>query len=194
MIMNATLTIAIIGCITGVSSLLIQLFQYFLTVAKLKIELDQSKYSYLFKATDFGLSGYGCKYAAVVSLKISNCSSFPITINAIVVKNKNFKTRHINNMTFQAMQIRINKNEEPPIYSQYDPSKCIIIPTRLESYDTIFVSARFAFPDRLIDEKHLDEPIDLNLAIATPRKTFRYKVQLYEYARLHDRLREHRKR
>jgi len=47
--MDITLLIATIGCITGLSSLLIQFFSFLSTVPRLKIAIDESSHSYFFR-------------------------------------------------------------------------------------------------------------------------------------------------
>lgn len=187
--MNFTFILALIGCITGLSSLLIQLFEYLGTISKLEITVDDYSNSYFFKTQDFGVKRYLSTYSAVVSFKISNCSLYPITINAITasIGGIEYVSRHDNNFTFQPKDFLLEELcDGRKSYRSYRPTESFQIPERIDSYDTIYASARFPFIDEFVDPTKTHEPIYLNISIVTPRKVFRRKVKLYEYTHLHD--------
>lgn len=181
--MNLTLIIAIMGCVTGITSLLIQLFSYLSTVARLDISIDKSSNSYFFNTKDFKISGYKTNFSAVVSLIISNKSSYPITIDGIYIKSNKIKytIKHFNEFKFHPQEISIGDNS----ITYYPPSAPINLPLRIEAFDTIFASARFPFFDPLIDCNDLSKPVKFKLIIHTPRRTFHCKAKLYEYMFCH---------
>lgn len=183
--MDITLLIATIGCITGLSSLLIQFFSFLSTVPRLKIAIDESSHSYFFRAEDFKVERYRTKFCAVVSLIISNKSSYPVTIDGIYIKSNKLKgcrIKHINEFSFQPKSIPLGEKT----WTEYCPSKSIVLPFRIDAFDTIFVSARFPFFDKLVDTEDLSKPAEFDIVVSTPRKTFRHKVKLYEYMYYHD--------
>lgn len=141
--MDTTLLIATIGCVTGVASLLIQLSSHLSTVARLKIELDDSSHSYYFKSKDFKVERYKTNFSAVISLVISNKSSYPVTIDNIYIKSNKikYKMKSCNDFRFQVHSIPVKENS----YVGYNPSKPINLPLRIEAFDTVFASVRFPF-------------------------------------------------
>ena len=176
--MNLTLIIAIIGCVTGLSSLLIQFISYFSTVARIEVVKDDASHSYFFDAIDFNVNSYRTRYSGVISLVISNKSSFPITINNIYIKNKKLKypLKHDNEFKFTPKSIKLSTDTHTS-YTYYTPSQIITLPLRLEAYDTVYASARFPFLDSLVDFDSLHTPIEFKLSVNTPRKTFTQKVK-----------------
>jgi len=190
--MNKTLLIAIVGCITGVGSLVLQLSTYLLTAARLKINIDDSSHSYFFNSNDFKLQGYKTNFSAVVSLVISNKSSYPLTIDNIYITSKKikYKMKHSNDFKFQPQSIPLGENS----FSSHSPSKPINLPLRIESFDTIFASVRFPFFEQMVDNNDLSNPSNFKLMISTPRKVYRHKVLIYEYKYYHDHLQELRNR
>lgn len=186
--MDLTLLIAIIGCITGFTSLIIQLSSYLSTVARLKIETDDSSNSYFFKAKDFKVDTYKTNFSAVVSLVISNKSSYPVTISNIYLKNrkKKYQLRHNNKFKFSPKEIPLGEGS----FTYYNPSVAIDLPYRIEPYDTVYASVRLPFFDELVDHNDLSKSVKFKLIINTPRKAFTHKVKLYDYMYYHDHLQE----
>lgn len=181
----AVFIIAVIGCVSGVTSLLLKLFEYLRTVPKLKIEVDDITNSYFFDAQSFGkLDRYKTKNCAIVSLKISNCSLHPITINSITAKSKNtdYVCRHDSSLEFSPKDIRLGPNS----FTYYPCSSAIKIPARLDANDTIYASARFPFIDKIVENSVDKKSIVLLLSVSTPIKVFHYNVELPEYMHLHD--------
>lgn len=180
--MDTTLLIAVIGCVTGLSSLLIQFFSFLSTVPRLKIAIDESSHSYFFKAKDFKVESYRTDFCAVVSLFISNKSSYPVTIDGIYIKCNKHRFKHINEFKFHPQSIPVREKT----WTEYRPSNPLTLPVRIEAFDTIFASARFPFFDVLVDANDLTKPTEFELMISTPRKVFRHRVKLYEYMYYHD--------
>ena len=77
-----TLIIAIIGALTGIIGLIIQFIEYKKSQVRLKIKFIDEKSFYT-----TGSTSYKCKYFGVISLKISNCSSLPITLDEVKINS-----------------------------------------------------------------------------------------------------------
>ncbi len=181
--MNHTLIIATIGCVTGVLGLLLQLRAHLLTSARLRIEVcTPSPQSYFFRHSDFGVSGFRSKYGAVVSLKISNCSSHPITIDGAFIPQKEnaHPILHFPGFELNPKNMPIGKG----LTTHYAPSEPLKIPYRLEAFDTIFASVRFPFFESKVPEK-LRRPARVRVCLSTPRRVYTCRAKIYEYAVLH---------
>ena len=175
-------TIALIGCITGISGLILHFYRYLLTRPRLKVSLDPFNASYVFKASDFKVKGFKTNICSAVSIKITNQSSYPVTIDRIEAKFRNKTTFHFTDFTFKAMEFRSGS-----VYTLYNPSERLQLPSRLDSFDVISGSARFPFCDFLenVDfQQH--NPIKMKIIIHTPRGRVRLQVRLYEYHSYHE--------
>ena len=80
-----TLIIAIVGAITGILAIILQYIEYRKSKVKLKVNLVENK-SFYSTGNTSGDTNYKCKYFGVISIKISNCSALPITIDEAEIK------------------------------------------------------------------------------------------------------------
>lgn len=161
-----TLIIAIIGAVTGIVALIIQFVEYKKSSVKLVIEIDEH-ISYYLKNTN---ETYKCEYIGVISAKISNCSSLPITIDEVIIVLDNYKVKHEPKMTKTTLEVKKGENTYTYLTINDKPK----IPLRIECYDTVFVSFAFPFFDKFLNEK-------FELQLLTPRKTYKKKIELEEY-------------
>lgn len=175
--MNWTLIIAIAGCITGGISLFIQFRSHFLTIAKLNISIDQRNYSFFMKQID---SKYRSNFGATISLKISNPTSLPITIDEVKagvdLKDTKFAfhrdddyLKHVSIQTSNTSSVSFKQVAE------------LHIPCRVEPFDTIYASVKLPFFDDLVNPNNQNESIEFKLFIRTPRKVFSIPVKIYEH-------------
>lgn len=160
-----TLIIAIIGAVTGMLALALQYIEYKKTKVKLKINLDKRKSFYT-----TGDNTYKCKYFGVISVKISNCSSLPITIDEAEIIYDKIVRKYFNK------EIMINKrhNYDDQSYTEvilFNQSK---LPLRIDCYDTVFLSFIFPFFDEFINN-------EFKFVLKTPRKEYKYKFKIREF-------------
>jgi hypothetical protein len=120
---------------------------------------------------DLKSNEYDSEKAAVISLKISNSSSFPITIDEVYIKNHT-KIFHNNGFTFAPIEIKLENNK----FTYLPPKTIAKIPLRIEPYDTVQISFRFPF------FKGSD---NFKLFLSTPRKNYSLRVKLLEYHELY---------
>jgi len=177
------LLLSIIGCVTGMCSLILYLNKYFLEKPKLKIYLDRVPCSYYFKNKDFNVvPSFNCTYSAVISLRIDNCSAYPATISDIQVKSKHTSKRSYHNGFFTF--------EEPGIPAipqgryMHPTSETFELPIRIDPFDSFFGCVQISFFDPFV----IDEitPSHIIMEIHTPRKIFYFPVSLYEYEYLYN--------
>lgn len=179
--MNYTLVIAVIGCVTGIAGLLLQWRSHILTAARLKVEVDTYANSYYLKDDRLEIPNYRTNCCAVVSLKISNTSAYPVTIDSVFVPGKGGAYRHNNMFRMPAPPIPFGDKGG---YTEYRPSDPLSIPIRLEPFDTVFASVRLPFFGSLVPEGHKG-PVDVKICLSTPRKLYTCRAKIHEYADLH---------
>ena len=172
---NLTIILSIIGCITGICSLFIVFYQFILTTPRIKLELNDRFRSYFFDTKSFNITSYETDYSASINIKISNLSSYPLTIGHIYVKHKKLISYHNNDFKFQPKQIKTGENS----YTYYNPDKILTLPLRLDSFDTITGSIRIPFADKFIDKNN--KKFIAKLVLYTPRKNYTLKVKISEY-------------
>lgn len=165
-----TLIIAIIGAITGVLALIIQYVDYKKSKVKLKVLLEDRKSFY-----NTGDTTYKCKYFGVISVKISNCSSLPITIDEAEIKFNEVKRLYFNDKkNINKKHIYDNKSfTEIRLYEQPQ------LPLRIDCYDTVFLSFIFPFFDEFVNK-------DFNFILRTPRRDYKHKFKLNEFESIFD--------
>lgn len=165
-----TLIIAIIGAITGILALIIQYIDYKKTNVKLKVKLENKKSFYT-----TGDKIYKCKYFCVVSIKISNCSALPITIDEAEIKYKNKHTHYFNEKK------KINKKHiyDDNSYTELNLYEQPQLPLRIDCYDTVFLSFIFPFFDEYVNN-------EFEFFLKTPRKDYKWKIKLNEFESIFD--------
>mgnify|MGYP001658431838 CR=1 FL=1 len=167
------LILGIIGAITGSLALIIDFFNYKFYMPKLILKPLKNSY-FLDKENVKEITNYNSKRIAIISLKISNSSAHPITIDEVFIKNFQNIIKHYNDFKITVPQIQIGNN--PKTYTYINPEKIATLPLRMEPFDTQYVSFRFPFFD--------DCNLTFKLVFVTPRKNYSVKVNLLEYHEL----------
>lgn len=160
-----TLVIAIIGAITGIASLIIQYVDYKKSKVKLRVNLDERKSFY-----NTGDKLYKCDFFGVLSLKISNCSSLPITIDEAEIKHNGIKRIYIN----EKKQINNSHKYDDNRFTEISLYEQPQLPLRIDCYDTVFLSFVFPFFDEFIDK-------EFEFVIKTPRKDYKYTFKIKDF-------------
>ena len=169
--MKLELILSIVGVITGSLALAIDFFNYKFYLPKLIIKPLRN--SYIIKSEDIPNLTFKTTKIAVVSVKISNSSAHPITIDEVYVEEAS-KNKHYNDLKFQIP--RVLTDEVNRIETYISPEKIAIIPLRIEPFDTQYVSFRFPFFNNTNPS--------FKLVLVTPRKNYSVKVKLLEYHEL----------
>lgn len=180
--MDFTPFIAIYGAVVATAGAIIQYNNYKATKAKLLIKIDTKSYSYFFKTKEFGMDSYQSDYSAVISMKISNTSSLPITIDDAYVHNETLDKGYHDSFEIRLKECETKKNGKT-FWRSYPPSKSLQLPFRIEPYDTVYASVRIPFiSDAIVDNKIKS----LEITLETPRQNYSYTVTLFEYDVLHE--------
>ena len=169
--MKIELILSIIGVVTGSLALAIDFFNYKFYLPKLIIKPLRN--SYIIKSEDIPNLTFKTTKIAVVSVKISNSSAHPITIDEVYVEEAS-NNKHYNDLKFQIP--RVLTDEVNRIETYISPEKIAIIPLRIEPFDTQYVSFRFPFFNNTNPS--------FKLVLVTPRKNYSVKVKLLEYHEL----------
>lgn len=188
--MNITyisLIIAIIGCVTGLSGFLIQFYNWSLMRPKITMAIDKSHNSYFFNAYDFGVSGFQTEISAAVSLRITNASSYPVTIHGAYLKKDSKIMKHNQKFVFTPHSFNISNNspDDIEVFTRYEPSSALQIPVRIDSFDTIYFSLRIPFAEDLLEPDPTNKKVNVIVVLQTPRKDVKMKVSLLEYNNYH---------
>lgn len=160
-----TLIIAIIGALTGIIGLIIQFIEYKKSQVRLKIKFIDEKSFYT-----TGSTSYKCKYFGVISLKISNCSSLPITLDEVKINSSKHCIKYFNKNIQVDKSHKYSNNSFTEI-TLYDNAK---LPLRIDCYDSIYLSFIFPFWDKI-------ESNQFNFNIITPRKNYKYIFRLTSF-------------
>jgi len=169
-----------IGFFTGVISFIFLCYKSILEISKVEIKQSCVYKSFVFDRHKMGIENFNFKYGAVLTTTISNKSSLPVTIENAFIKSKLFDGHQRNHncyLDLQPYKVPVDNGSAGRIKI---PKK-IILPCRLEAFDSITVSFYFARLEPLIDQKVLIKPIKLKVGISTSRKTFYSTFTVSEY-------------
>lgn len=171
--MKLELILSIIGVITGSLALAIDFFNYKFYLPKLIIKPLRN--SYTINSKDIPNLAFNTTKIAVISVKISNSSAHPITIDEVYVVNSP-KNKHYNDLKFKVPQIMISEEENSKTFTSLSPENIATIPLRIEPFDSQYVSFRLPFFNNTNPS--------FKLVLVTPRKNYSVKVKLLEYHEL----------
>lgn len=181
--MDISIIFSIIGCITGLLSIIIASQNHLFQKGEQKFNISQQKASYYFPASDTTVRGcWKPTYCAVISLKATNKSSYPITIDDAVIKKDNFSARHYSEFSFD--YIYVKESYESEICK--DPEPNANLPLKLAPFETKYFSFAFPFFESFIS--NYGEDINVELIISTPLKEHKMLVTIPEYYGLFENL------
>lgn len=174
------LVIAIIGAITGISSLSIQFFDFWKTRPKIDIEISDDLPSFYVLSKDFRISANpiydNSEINVFLNLNIRNLSVNPITIERIDILSRvkpKSKFYIANDLYKNIWKYKpdINKNS----YYTFDFKKPLITPKRLNGYDTFQGNLKIPF----FNKKYMNNnSIPLTINVITTKKTIHKDVDL----------------
>lgn len=178
---SATLFISITGLILSVVSLIIHYLNYRSSQSRMKFKVQE--HSFYCEARDFSITNFDSKYFAFISVKISNLSSLPITIDDVYLNEHILNGGHYNELKYSVPEIPnpnfIDPFRTPKEIISYSitPYTDALLPLRIEPYDTMLRCFKIPFDEHLHLVKH-------KMFISTPRKTYKVELNLKEYHEL----------
>lgn len=155
--MDFTQIIALIGCITGVTSLLINLYNVVKTREKLKIKFRKNTNLFFDKLNSY--QKCNTKYQAIICLDIINKSPTPTTVYQLKIKERLFNKENVNWWVFENDNFTlIDTYKDDWKYSklEFDMTSKFDTPLKLQAYE-VFSGCIFLpfFPDCEDKEKTL---------------------------------------
>lgn len=163
--MNILSTVlSIIGCITGISSLLINFYRVLIERTKLYVEFELSHCLYFDKLDNY--SDYNTEFQGFIYIRLINRSSNPITIYKIQTYYENKEIFH---HKYKESKI-ILKQKAPKRTNEftYDMNKQAILPLKIGGFD---VFQGYIFYDFLKNFHHENKQLDI--VIKSTRKTIK---------------------
>lgn len=168
--LNATDIIALIGCVTGVSSFLITFSRFFSERQRLKITCEKDSTYYFKKFAEF--SHYGCSKQGIARFRIINKSRLPISIYKIDVQTD--KTRvPIEDKFPKQPQIFINADKLGIDQYVIDVSSQLMEPIKLQPFESVY---GYFFLSFLPDSN--EESYTLNFKFYTSRRNKRKVIKV----------------
>ncbi len=158
--------ISFIGCITGTLSLIILFKQKCFNEGKLLIGEDRlAGHSFYFRPSEkIGGLQYKTNYSAALSIKVTNKSSYQITIDSAEISAPKNPFYHDNN--FEIYLLSYETGYDKSII--FPVQKVTKLPLKLDPFETKYIGLRFPFFDFAVVNYGL--PVNINLKINTSRK------------------------
>ena len=173
--MSVELILGILGTTTGIAALIIQAMSFRAYVPRLKFK-EVSRNSFAFDPNDLSIEGYKTDKSCVITFEIRNISAMPTTIDAVYISARK-KRKYPHDPGFRVTAPRIPLDDGR--YTEISIPKNIVLPLRIDAYDSVNGSFRFPFmPDQL----------SFIVCAETPLKTYSRKVKLEEFQAIRDRV------
>lgn len=162
MLIILSLVLSIIGCITGVASLLINFYKVLIERTKLSVEFDQNQCLYFDKLESY--SDYNTKFQSFIYIRLINKSSNPITIYNIQTHCNDKEIFH-HSYNGSTIELVFFKNPNRTTIKPYNMDKQIKLPLKIDGFS---VFQGYIFYDFLPDLHNENQ--EFNLTIKTSRK------------------------
>lgn len=171
-----SLIVASVGCITGIVSLIIVLTNNVFQIGKQQFALSDRRKSYYFRASDTTTKGcYNVNICAAVSIKATNKSSYPITIDNAYLQNKTAISKHFNDFKFEYIEIQ----DTPTTTVCFDTEKLAKLPLKLDPFETKYIAFAFPFFDDFV--LRYGNEVKTKLTFVTPRKKYTLNISIPDY-------------
>lgn len=177
----------IVGCVTGITSLTISIKHAIFSKGKICAEQIDECSSYYFDTNKcekvFGW--IDTIFPAVLSVQITNSSSYPISITNAILKKKDIEVFQGNNFSHTRIGVIPNSREAAPqdhigkteFLQPYDFSN---LPLKIGPFDSVRVAFAFPYASKIIE--HYGETIVATLELHTSRKQkVKVPVKIIEY-------------
>lgn len=170
-----SMTIACYGALVSTIVAVIQLYTFFKSRGFLSLDLDPMHGSYYINSDNCLQINYQGKYFLILSVKLSNKSSVPTTIDGIYLLNSNNKKFY----SFKEIKLDL------PFYHGHTVpfnDKLLTFPLRLNQYDSI--KGTLVFPlDNIYQLKNvsLNQEQGITVYIESPRGIYPHEITVLPY-------------
>lgn len=170
-----TQIIALIGCITGICSLVLNFYKILSEKPRIKFE-DYRFYLNGFYDNDDGT--YESNKILIINLRILNISIFPISLKGTMIKYNNLILEP--HPEYKLNRISFKHDDKSGIH--YTIDKQIIFPLTIEPMQIINCSLVFPFADELfrIYDEDAHKPMEIDLNLLTANKKLKFKTKIFE--------------
>lgn len=170
--------IGAIGCITGTLSIILIIRQNKFSQGKLLVELAEpigaANSFYFDPKREITDCHYRSSCAVAISLKVTNQSAYPVSLDDFVLKNDRILCHHDPEFKFHPFEYRLKNLAYWSI--AFAPS--VTLPVRLEPFETRIIGLRFPFAGK---GPLPNPPLAATIEIKTSRKPMKLDVKLQEY-------------
>lgn len=156
-----TLILGIVGTVLGIGTLIFQIFSEKKNNVRIIIKNNKNSFYVEQYLTVFNTGCY-----SFINLKISNCSSYPITIDEIRIAGTNIE--HYSD-TLQVPCIQ----PKGILYEAVELNNVCTLPFRIDCFDTVYICLQFPFFENYKDKT-------TTIEFVTPRKIYYHKVLVHE--------------
>jgi hypothetical protein len=169
-----TKIIALIGCITGICSLVLNFYK--ILSEKPKIKFEEYKL-YLNGFCDNDNELYTSSKILIINLRISNVSLVPASLKSALIKYNDLILRP--DFRYKIKQISVKHNKTVDYYSI---DKQLTFPLIIEPMEIINCSLVFPLADKLFQSyiKNNYKPIEIVLTLFTQNKSLKFKTKVFE--------------
>lgn len=183
LILELSLILSIIGCVTGVASLLINFYKILIERSKLDVKFHDELRQYFDKLEN--LSSFDTKFQGFVYITFVNKSSLPITIYGIdtFCNNKQFFHRKYDEKNIELVTDFYSNNYFTETKrNTYEMSSQVVLPLKLEPFSAF---SGFMFFQVLPDV--IEETQNIDFTIKTTRKTLKRSCSINKFeTRIHN--------
>lgn len=167
--------LALYGAIISTAVAIIQFYNYLKSKGSLSLEIDPMHGSYYIRSNRCVKINYAGNYFLILSVKISNKSSQPVTVDGVYLLNS------LKKPFYSDSHIHI----EPHMYLNHDVSfneKILEFPIKLSPYDSVKGSLFFSL-DHMYQMKDVisSKPQHIKIYIETPRGTYSHQTVVLSY-------------
>ena len=169
-----TKIIALIGCVTGICSLVLNFYKILSEKPKIKLE-DYKFYLNGFCNNDEEI--YKSNKILVINLRISNISLAPASLKSALIKHNGLIFRP--DFRYKIDKVSIKRDK---IMHYYSIDKQLIFPLIIEPMEIINCSLVFPYADKLFETyvKNNYKPMKITLNLLTPSKKLKFKTKIFE--------------
>lgn len=189
---SLTIALAVVSAVLSLISITVVIFDLGYKLGMQKFEqyrhYGRLLASYYFKSCEAKTKGMRTngdpskKISAVISIKIKNCSAYPVTIDSTYVTNELYgtdvKSYHDNGFSFELMWEKANRNGKP-IETTVDVCEKLVLPITLQPYEIKLLSVQIPHFEQHV--KNYGDTVYPYLHFTTARKEYAIKVEIPEY-------------
>lgn len=169
---RATFFVAIVGCVTGVASLLINFYKILVERPKLRV-VSVKPHLNGFSST---VSGYNSDHPLLLNLRLSNIGRFQLSVSQIYLVNKGRVIRFYQEAPLPNINYQIDEHTR----SSYQLYGKVRLPLLLEIGAVCTASFVFPFSDSLYESSKRTKNYQVHLRVVAGDRTISARIPVHE--------------